>query len=165
MRFDEGPLDIRQITGIGFLLYHIPRIRLLEQLFKPLLKDLGKGLPRYEEIALPVEMDADTYEQYDRTRSLLKDYLISRKWEGDSSFRAAYLQWALGWPSAMFRPTEVIHNIRSSITNERRPHTVTKIPSFGEDRVYAKEQALIDLLAEELKNERGASKSSGRLKT
>ena len=118
------------------------------------LKDLGKGLPRYEEIALPVEMDADTYEQYDRTRSLLKDYLISRKWEGDSSFRAAYLQWALGWPSAMFRPTEVIHNIRSPITNERRPHTVTKIPSFGEDRVYAKEQALIDLLTEELKNER-----------
>jgi hypothetical protein len=118
------------------------------------LKDLGKSLPRYEEIALPVEMDEDTYEQYDRTRSLLKDYLIQRKWEGDVSFRGAYLQWALGWPSAMFRPTEVIHNIKSPMTGERRPHTVTKLPSFGEDRIYAKEQALIDLLTEELKNDR-----------
>lgn len=57
-----------------------------------------------------------------------------------------------GYPlySAMFRPTEVVHNIKSPITGERRPHTVTKIPSFGEDRIYAKEQALIDLLTDEL---------------
>jgi hypothetical protein len=51
----------------------------------------------------------------------------------------------------MFRPTEVIHNIKSPMTAERRPHTVTKLPSFGENRIYAKEQALIDLLTEELK--------------
>src|SRR5690606_24917926 len=29
------------------------------------LQDLGKWLPQYEEIALPVAMDADTYDQYD----------------------------------------------------------------------------------------------------
>ncbi len=51
------------------------------------LGDLGKALPQYEEIALPVEMDADTYEQYDRTRQQLKDYLIARRWEGDTTFR------------------------------------------------------------------------------
>ena len=114
------------------------------------LKDLGKHLPRYEEIALPVEMDADTYAQYDRTRSQLKDYLIQRKWEGDNSFMGAYLQWALGQPSTAFRPTEVIHNLKSPITGKKRPHTVTKIPSFGEDRIYAKERALINLLTKEL---------------
>ncbi|MEO0562748.1 MAG: DUF6094 domain-containing protein, partial [Chloroflexota bacterium] len=114
------------------------------------LADLGKHLPRYEEIALPVEMDADTYEQYDSTRSLLKDYLVQRRWEGDNSFRGSYLQWAMGWPSSMFRPTEVIHNLKHPLTGKKRPHTVTKIPSFGEDRIYAKEQALIDLLTEEL---------------
>ena len=106
------------------------------------LGDLGKALPQYEEIALPVEMDADTYAQYDHTRQLLKDYLIARRWEGDTTFRGAYLQWALGWPNAAHRPHEVIHNLRHPVTGEVTPHVVTTIPSFGEDRVYAKEQAL-----------------------
>ena len=114
------------------------------------LADLGKALPDYEEIALPVEMDSDTYDQYDRTRQQLKDYLIQRKWEGDTTFRGAYLQWAMGWVNTPFRPTEVIHNIKHPITGEKRPQVVTRIPSYGEDRIYAKEQALIDLLKDEL---------------
>jgi len=114
------------------------------------LADLGKAIPRYEEIALPVEMDADTYDEYDRTRALLKDYLIQRKWEGDNSFRGAYLQWSLGWVNAAFRPMEVIHNIKHPVTGEKRPHVVTTIPSYGEERIYNKEQALIDLLTDEL---------------
>ena len=114
------------------------------------LQDLGKALPRYEEIALPAEMDADTYDEYDRTRALLKDYLIQRKWEGDNSFRGAYLQWSLGWVNAAFRPMDVIHNIKHPITGEKRPHVVTTIPSYGDNRVYNKEQALIDLLTDEL---------------
>jgi SNF2 family DNA or RNA helicase len=118
------------------------------------LGDLGKALPQYEEIALPVEMDADCYEQYDRTRQQLKDYLIARRWEGDTTFRGAYLQWAMGWPNAAYRPHEVIHNIKHPITGEKLPHVVTSIPSYGEDRVYAKEQALIDLLRSELEQNR-----------
>lgn len=114
------------------------------------LADLGKNLPEYEEIALPVEMDSDTYDQYDRTRSLLKDYLIQRRWEGDTTFRGSYLQWSMGWPNAPFRPTEVIHNLRHPITGEKRSHVVTQLPSYGEDRIYAKEQALIDLLKGEV---------------
>ena len=98
------------------------------------LGDLGKALPQYEEIALPVEMDADTYEQYDRTRQQLKDYLIARRWEGDTTFRGAYLQWAMGWVNAAHRPHEVIHNIKHPITGEKLPHIVTSIPSYGEDR-------------------------------
>ena len=118
------------------------------------LGDLGKQLPEYEEIALPVEMDADTYDQYDRTRALLKDYLIQRRWEGDSTFRGAYLQWSMGWPNAAHRPHDVIHNIKHPITGEKKSHVVTRIPSYGEDRIYAKEQALIDLLTDELANGR-----------
>lgn len=114
------------------------------------LADLGKALPDYEEIALPVEMDSDTYDQYDRTRQQLKDYLIARRWEGDTTFRGAYLQWSMGWVNTPFRPAEVIHNIKHPITGEKRPHVVTQIPSYGEDRIYAKEQTLIDLLKEEL---------------
>ena len=114
------------------------------------LGDLGKALPEYEEIALPVELDTDVYAEYDRTRSRLKDYLIQRRWEGDTNFRGAYLQWSMGWPNAPFRPYEVVHNLKHPITGEKQPHTVASIPSYGEDRVYAKEQALIDLVQAEL---------------
>lgn len=118
------------------------------------LGDLGKALPQYEEIALPVEMDADTYEQYDRTRQQLKDYLIARRWEGDTTFRGAYLQWAMGWVNAAHRPHEVVHNLKHPITGEKLPHVVTSIPSYGEDRIFAKEQALIDLVRSELEQNR-----------
>ncbi len=114
------------------------------------LGDLGKWLPQFEEIALPVALDDDVYDQYDRTRALLKDYLIQRRWEGDASFRGAYLQWAMGYPNTPFRPYEVVHNLKHPLTGETRAHTVTTLPSFGEQRLYAKEQALIDLVRDEL---------------
>jgi hypothetical protein len=114
------------------------------------LGDLGKWLPGFEEIALPVAIDDDVYEQYDRTRQQLKDYLIQRRWEGDATFRGAYLQWAMGWINTPFRPYEVVHNLKHPVTGEKLAHTVATIPSFGEHRVYAKEQALIDLVRDEL---------------
>jgi hypothetical protein len=118
------------------------------------LADLGKNLPDYEEVAVPVEMDGDTYEEYDQTRQALKDYLISRRWEGDTSFRGSYLQWSMGWPNASFRPHQIIHNMRDPFNNEKRPYTVRTIPSYGEDRVYAKEQTLIDTVQAELAGNR-----------
>ncbi|MBN8636951.1 MAG: hypothetical protein J0M07_16610 [Anaerolineae bacterium] len=118
------------------------------------LGDLGKALPQYEEIALPVELDPDVYAEYDRTRQRLKDYLIQRRWEGDSTFRGSYLQWSMGWVNAPFRPYEVIHNLKHPITGAKEPYTVTSIPSYGEDRIFAKEQALIDLVRDELAADR-----------
>lgn len=118
------------------------------------LKDLGKNLPRYTEIAHPVTMDDDIASEYDRTRSLLKDYLVQRRWEGDSTFRGSYLQWNMGWPNATFRPMDVIHNIRHPISGLKQPHIVTQLPSFGENRLYNKEQALIELVQDRLTNKR-----------
>jgi len=118
------------------------------------LGDLGKALPQYEEIALPVELDPDVYSEYDRTRARLKDYLIQRRWEGDATFRGAYLQWSMGWVNAPFRPYEVIHNLKHPITGAKEPYTVASIPSYGEERIYAKEQALIDLVRAELADNR-----------
>lgn len=51
------------------------------------LGDLGKALPQFEEIAVPVPMDADTGAEYERVRQQLKDYLVQRHWEGDTTFR------------------------------------------------------------------------------
>ncbi|NUQ05104.1 MAG: hypothetical protein HUU31_14560 [Anaerolineae bacterium] len=118
------------------------------------LGDLGKALPQYEEIALPVELDADVYAEYDRTRQRLKDYLIQRRWEGDTTFRGSYLQWSMGWVNAPFRPYEVIHNLKHPVTGAKEPYTVASIPSYGEDRIFAKEQALIDLVRDELAADR-----------
>jgi len=114
------------------------------------LGDLGKALPQYEEIALPVELDSDVLSEYERTRQRLKDYLIGRRWEGDTTFRGAYLQWSMGWVNAPFRPYEVIHNLKHPITGAKEPYTVASIPSYGEERIFAKEQALIDLVRAEL---------------
>lgn len=114
------------------------------------LGDLGKALPRYEEIAHPVELDADLHTEYDRIRQRLKDYLIQRRWEGDTTFRGAYLQWAMGWHNAPFRPYEVIHNLKHPISGVKEPYTVARLPSYGEERIFAKEQALIDLVQAEL---------------
>ena len=118
------------------------------------LGDLGKWLPKYEEIALPVELDEDIDAEYDRTRARLKAYLIERRWQGDTSFRGAYLQWSMGWLNAPFRPYEVVHNLKHPITGQKLPHTVASIPSYGEERIYAKEQALIDLVNVELAENR-----------
>lgn len=118
------------------------------------LKDLGKHLPKYTEIAHPVPMDEDVASEYDRTRDLLKDYLIQRRWEGDSTFRGAYLQWSMGWVNSTFRPMDVIHNIKHPITGVKQPHIVTQLPSFGEDRLYNKEQELIELVQDRLKKNR-----------
>ena len=60
----------------------------------------------------------------------------------------------MGWLNAPYRPHEVIHNIKHPITGEKLPHIVTSIPSYGEDRIYAKEQALIDLVRAELEQNR-----------
>ncbi|MBL8162794.1 MAG: hypothetical protein JNJ61_12475, partial [Anaerolineae bacterium] len=78
----------------------------------------------------------------------------ARRWEGDTTFRGAYLQWAMGWVNAAHRPHEVIHNLKHPITGEKLPHVVTSIPSYGEDRIFAKEQALIDLVRSELEQNR-----------
>lgn len=118
------------------------------------LKDLGKHLPKYTEIAHPVAMDDDVAHEYDRTRDKLKDYLIQRRWEGDTTFRGAYLQWSMGWVNATFRPMDVIHNLKHPITGVKRPHVVTQLPSFGEDRLYTKEQELIELVQKRLQNNR-----------
>ena len=118
------------------------------------LGDLNKALPEYQEIAIPIALDADVQAEYERTRQHLKDYLVQRRWEGDVTFRGAYLQWSLGWPNATFRPMDVVHNQRHPITGKKIPHVVTKLPSYGADRIFAKEQALIDLVTEELADNR-----------
>jgi hypothetical protein len=114
------------------------------------LGDLGKALPRFEEIALPVTPDPDVASLYDSTRQYLKDYLIQRRWEGDVSFRGSYLQWSMGWVNTPHTPYPIIHNLKDRLSGQNRAYTVRHLEGLGSERIYAKEQALIDLVREEL---------------
>ena len=40
------------------------------------LNDIAEGLPQYEEILMPIDLDDDIQDEHDRTRQHLKDYLI-----------------------------------------------------------------------------------------
>jgi hypothetical protein len=143
------------------------------------LGDLGKALPEYRETAMPIAPDDDLASRYEQVQDDLKEYLRERLFDGDNSFRGAYLQWALRWPNAPWRDTQVVHNIRCPITQHKRPYTVASImakpdetinanlvdddrppptprvsivnPALVDpDRIFNKEQALIDLVHEQL---------------
>lgn len=114
------------------------------------LKDLGKTLPDFVEVALPVPLDADADALYQQTRTQLIDYLMQCRYQGDGTFKGAYFYWAMDWQDALFRPYEVIHNRKNALTGIKEAHKLMTLPSLGETRIYAKEQRLIELVREEL---------------
>jgi 16S rRNA G966 N2-methylase RsmD len=147
------------------------------------LGDLGKALPEYRETAMPIPPDDDLADRYEQVQDDLKEYLRERLFDGDNSFRGAYLQWALRWPNAPWRDTQVVHNIRCPITQQKRPYTVASITAEADqtinadlvdddhppptprvsivnpalvdpDRIFNKEQALIELVGKQLSDGR-----------
>jgi hypothetical protein len=56
--------------------------------------------------------------------------------------------------SSAHMPYEIIHNLKDRFSNQKRSFTVRQLPSLGTDRIYAKEQALIDLVRDELAQDR-----------
>lgn len=56
----------------------------------------------------------------------------------------------MNWPDAAFRPCEVVHNLKHPVTGAKMSHTVKTLASFGEVRIFPKEQKLIDLVRDEL---------------
>jgi hypothetical protein len=117
------------------------------------LQDLHTHLPEYHEWAEAIDPDPDLADKYDQILDKLKQYLIDRKWEGDTSFRGAYLQWAMGWVNSCFREESVIHN-RASFNGRKEPYPVATAPSLGVNRVYAKEQRLMELVEESLHDDK-----------
>lgn len=120
------------------------------------LKDMGmKNLPPYQDIPVAIAMDEDQYKLYREIQDKLKSYLMQCQREGDATFRGAYLTTLLCQPNAPFRAETVIHRRKLSSINETLTHTVMDIPSLGADRIYPKEQQLIDLITANLAEGRG----------
>jgi hypothetical protein len=96
-------------------------------------------------------MDGDMTLHYKRAKDRMSTYLFQCRMEGDASFLGRYLQTLLSWPTAPFREERVIHKRRfdreSDLTIDIPVHDM---PGLGDNRLYPKEQWLIDLIRDEL---------------
>ena len=115
------------------------------------LQDIGRAMPEFEEIPVPISMDPDMALHYHRAKDRLGAYLFQCRMEGDASFLGKYLQTLLSWPTAPFRAEKIIHKRRfdreSDVFLEIPVHDM---PGLGDDRLYPKEQWLLDLIRDEL---------------
>jgi len=115
------------------------------------LPDLAFNLPDYREIPVPVSLPPEVQSHYDREKQKLLDYLIGCKNEGDASFLGAYLHACLRYPSTCYDSKPVIHRTpRKDLQGNQVTHLVTTLQGFGKRRIFPKEQALLDLVKEEL---------------
>lgn len=122
------------------------------------LSDLGKALPSLEETPVAVEMLGQQLSEYQKAESILGSYLKACKQDGDVSFLAAYFRTLLSWPDTAFLALEVLHMMRlrtkwGTITEVKERHVHT-FPAL-DDPILPKEQELIDLVRDELKQGRG----------
>ncbi|MEP7288445.1 MAG: DUF6094 domain-containing protein [Chloroflexota bacterium] len=120
------------------------------------LPDIGRKMPDFEEIPVPITPDTEVAALYTEAKQVLGQYLFKCKLEGDASALGMYLQTLLSWPSAPYRSEACIHRKRLSRDSaeviEIPAHT---IPALDEGKVYAKEQWLLDTLNSELAEGRG----------
>ncbi len=108
-------------------------------------------MPDFEETPVPIPMDADMELHYQRAKDKLGTYLFQCRMEGDASFLGRYLQTLLAWPTAPFRGERVIH--KRSFDRESDAFIeipVHDMPGLGDDRLYPKEQWLVELIRDEL---------------
>jgi len=115
------------------------------------LADIGRDMPEFDEIPVPIPMDADMSLHYNRAKDKLGTYLFQCRMEGDASFLGRYLQTLLAWPTAPFRAEKVIHKRRFDRESKHFIEIpVHDMPGLGNERLYPKEQWLVDLIREEL---------------
>jgi hypothetical protein len=122
------------------------------------LSDLGRQMPSFEEIPVPIAPDPAIAAGYAEAKQALGKYLFQCRLEGDSSALGMYLQTLLSWPSAPYRTEPCLHRKRlerdSDVFIEIPVHTIT---GLSEDHVYAKERWLIDTVRDELAQGRGVA--------
>lgn len=122
------------------------------------LPDIGRVMPDFQEIPVPIVPDAEVAALYSEAKQKLGQYLFQCKLEGDASALGMYLQTLLSWPSAPFREEPCIHRKRlSRDSDEFLEIPVHTIPPLDAKKIYAKEQWLLNTLNEELSQGRGVA--------
>ncbi len=104
------------------------------------LTDLGFQLPAYREYPHEIPMAKDQREAYDALEEELMEELQNRLNAGDHSLLAAYLQSLLAYPNSCFR-AEVVEATDGEV--------VASAPALGENRLYPKEEWLVNLCRKE----------------
>ena len=112
------------------------------------LSDVASGLPPYEEQVLLSGMDREAdhtvYNQrgayfhvFDELRQALADALA----KGSKRLLATYLQTLLAYPDGCTKGETVF--------DPRNGNLIVQVPPLAEDKLYPKEQSLVDLVAAE----------------
>ena len=112
------------------------------------LADVASGLPDYDEQILLSSMDTEEdstgYSQrsaYNKVFAELREALAEALKSGSKRLLATYLQTLLAYPDGCTRGETVFDPRKSDI--------IVSVPPLSEDKLYPKEQALIDLVAAE----------------
>ena len=112
------------------------------------LADVASGLPDYDEQILLSSMDTEEdstgYSQrsaYNKVFAELREALAEALKSGSKRLLATYLQTLLAYPDGCTRGETVF--------DPRKGDIIVSVPPLSEDRLYPKEQALIDLVAAE----------------
>ncbi len=136
---------VRERPGLvpGALFHIIPNTVFLR------LSDVASGLPDYDEQILLSSLDSEEdaltgYSQrsaYNRVFNNLKEALSKALKSGSKRLLATYLQTLLAYPDGCTKGETVF--------DPRSGEIIVSVPPLSEERVYPKEQALIDLVAAE----------------
>ena len=112
------------------------------------LSDVASGLPSYEEQVLLSGMDRETdvtgfsqRKAYDLVFDTLRQALAEALAKGSKRLLATYLQTLLAYPDGCTRGETVF--------DPQTGNVLVQMPPLSEDKLYPKEQALVDLVAAE----------------
>ena len=112
------------------------------------LSDVASGLPSYEEQVLLSGMDRETdftgfsqRKAYDAVFDTLRQALAEALAKGSKRLLATYLQTLLAYPDGCTRGETVF--------DPQTGNVLIQMPPLSEDKLYPKEQALVDLVAAE----------------
>ena len=112
------------------------------------LSDVASGLPTYEEQVLLSGMDRETditgfsqRKAYDLVFDTLRQALAEALAKGSKRLLATYLQTLLAYPDGCTRGETVF--------DPQTGNVLIQMPPLSEDKLYPKEQALVDLVAAE----------------
>jgi hypothetical protein len=127
---------VRELPGISPELV----MQLLDSTAFLALSDLGFVLPEYREEPVILSMAQDQRLACDQLQTTLEAELRARLVEGDKSLLGAYLQSLLAYPNSCFRE-EVVRAPDGEI--------VASAPALGKDRLFPKEEWLVNLATQE----------------
>lgn len=127
---------VRELPGISPELV----MQLLDSTAFLALSDLGFEMPEYREEPVLLSMTREQRAAYEHLQTTLEDELRARLVEGDHSLLGAYLQSLLSYPNACFR---------QEIVRAKDGQVVATAPGLGEDKIFHKEEWLLNLARQE----------------